>query len=192
MQQKNDDPIQFERNLNLGSYAPHADRKFGELTGFPHTPFAIYDSFFGYFLPIPTWSRYDVHGETLVIIWPLDFEDEDCKGLKGLLTQLGDWTNNKKMISSLKGKEKAVCCSRSAEIKRKKRVDCGEGGSDPKHRKYEVIIEITGRESKEVLVIDDSDWLYVAIFLFHTVASSSLEHFSSWLTPTPPSRCAKR
>ena len=61
------------------------------------------------------------------------------------------------MISSLKGKEKAVCCSRSAEIKRKKRVDCGKGGSDPKCQKYEVIIELTGGESKEVLVIDDSD-----------------------------------
>jgi hypothetical protein len=157
LRQKNDDPIQFERNLHLGSYAPHADREFCELTGFPRTLFAIYDGFFGDFLPIPTWSRYDICGETPVIIRPLDFEDEDCRGLEGLLTQLEDQTYDKKTSSSSKGKEKAVCYSRSAELKRKKKVDCGEGGSDLKRRKYEVIIELTGGESKEVLVIDDSD-----------------------------------
>ena len=39
---------------------------------------------------MPTWSRYDVHGDTPIIIRPLGFEDEDCKGLNGLLGQLSD------------------------------------------------------------------------------------------------------
>ena len=72
---------------------------------FPHTPFTIYDSFHEHFLLMPTWSRYDVCGDTPIIIWPLEFEDEDCKRLNGLLGQL---SNEKKAT-----KEREVCNDRS-------------------------------------------------------------------------------
>ena len=98
---------------------------------------------------MPTWSRYDVHGDTPIIIWPLRFEDEDCKGLNGLLGQLSD--------EKRATKEREACNDRSGPgFKRKQNLDHGEEGSNlnSKHHKvYEKVIE----DGKEVLVIEDSD-----------------------------------